>query len=240
MKVAVLFSGHIRTHYRECFENIKRNIYDPILNNGSTVDTFMSTWDITGDRSNGITETSINVNDLKNALNIFGNVTLEIEENKKEFFIQNFKDPDYNRMYSCPTTYPDSVSMHYKLHKVYTLMINKSPNYDIVIRLRPDILFDKPLDYQIILNAFFLKKLYMPEWHQKYPEVTCGMMDQFAFGVPSVISIYCSVYSKLKYLPSDTIKCGEGLLYSVVRGLPIIRFKVTYSLRRINSIDRLI
>ena len=244
MKIVVLFSGHARSHYRECFENIKRTIYDPLLARNCEFDTYFSIWDEVGDQNEPLSK--VDITDFRQATEIFGNVIIEVEQSNREHFLQKYYTKDYNQRYSGPCTSGDSASMHYKIWKSWLLFVdnknrsNATPH--LIIRLRPDILFDSVINPDLFFEAAESGKIYIPISHFKYLEVTKGMTDQFAFGDSNVMVYYLTVYPEIILMLRDprVAKTGEGFLFKQLEGIDLVRFECHFSLRRKNSIDRIV
>ena len=55
----------------------------------------------------------------------------------------------------------------------------------------------------------------MPLWHGKYEEVTCKIMDHFAFGDYNSMKTYCTLYTKIDDIiqRNDSPFTPEGFLH---------------------------
>ena len=207
MKVAILISGHLRN---SLFDNIKKNILD-VLAQHFEIDTFISTWNEQGHRIGGCldTKTELNFQNIYNNIKFYNPKNIEIEEHNTDFFFKEFYTDKYKNFKECSSeTSTHASSMWYKLYKCYCLMKSYSETYnvkyDLILRLRTDIIYDNPLNINDVLQCINNDYVYMPEWHNKYESVTLKMMDHIFFGNVKVMSNICSLFNNIKiYLTKD-------------------------------------
>lgn len=228
MNIAICFSGGLRS-FPNCVKNIKDNIINPLEQSGMKVYNFISTWDIDNWYQYDITKSEIKFN------------MIEIEKYDKSLFskfISN-KYREYPHL-SGPDTHINSISMHYKIYRVWKLMEqfekNNNITFDIIIRLRPDIIYSDQINIRHILDVLTNPVIYMPKWHGKYEIVTRQIMDQYAFGNRKVMKQYHSVYENIdNLLKSDYPHTGEGFLYAQIKDINIQRIPIGYYIVRKNS-----
>lgn len=237
MKIAILLPGHVRS-YKQTRKNIKDNLYDPLIRDGHSCLIFSSTWSNCGFRENNW---DIGDND-RNEL-IEDSYKFEMEENKRDDFLSKYfnnKWQNYSHL-SGPETCGDAVSMWYKAFKCFKLITFE--DIDIVIKIRPDIYFDKEFDVSF-LNYIQPNTIYMPIWHGKFEVVNCKMMDQVAFGTFDSMKNYCDIYENIDDIISrdDSPFTGEGFLYSQLKhkNINIIRCNLKYSLYRSNGLEKIV
>lgn len=245
MKIALCFSGHFR-NFNYSVGNIKSFIIRPLLSNNHHVDIFCSFWD-----TNGFREESFgnNITDINIIKTIIDPKILDFEKFNANSFNQYRSDQylEYPNLCCINTSY-DASSMWYKVNRCFQLMnqysIENNIKYDIIFRLRPDIIYTKPIDINIILNAKYDNKLYMPIWHKKYENVTCQMMDHFSFGNYQTMSIYMNTYNVINNVitQKNYPHTAEGFLYYNLKlnNIIIERFNINYSVIRPNNIELVI
>ena len=205
IKIGICMSGHMRT-YTHCKENIKKMILDPLKS--FNVKLFLSTW---GE---------------------FENSDFELIETEQEtnFFFEKFSTDNWKNYIPLMsnTTCPNSVSQLYKINKSYDLT-NKN-NFDVIVRIRPDIIYNTKIDLFCIKNCLFDNYLYMPEFHNKYPTVTKGIMDQFFFGNKKTMEPIMKSYTFIDDLLKTDCHSTESLLYQQIKNndISIKRFLCNY------------
>lgn len=155
MKTAVILTGHLRC-WKQVFPNFKEKVIDRY-----NPDIYIHTWDdeaywIPGDKQN---ETGI----FEGAPEI---VDQEVIDTYKPLYYVKEYWKDFNKHFEHCGTYfknfahrPKNIlSMYYKLHQGVSLMekhiAQLQNNYDMVIRMRPDMVFNEDLpDFE--LNTFY-------------------------------------------------------------------------------------
>jgi hypothetical protein len=151
MRVALLLTGMLR-EYKTAFESIKTNIMDPygIKNE----DIFISTWDQIGYWQAG----DIKSQDSSHGIEMTGKVELnELQELYKteHILLENFieKEPwldqlsdQYEEFFipainhsNCLVRKKNTLSMFYKIHSGGELIKNSGKEYDVIVRVRPDL-----------------------------------------------------------------------------------------------------
>jgi hypothetical protein len=232
-RIAICISGHIRG-FSDCYENINKNFLTPLKQCGYKLDFFISLWNTEGHRQlDWKGKTNFN-----NIIEILSPKMMFIEEFDREYFINRFNTSNWeeNKHLSGPTTCGDSVSMWYMIKSCFD-MVKKyketyNIEYDIITRLRPDILFDTSFNTNILSDILVNDNVvYIPKWHGKWFEISRTITDYFGIGSYKAMSIYMSVYSNINIL----LGCdkwphtGEGLLCGQLDGSSIV-------VKRLNSI----
>lgn len=258
-RVALLFSGHLRQFN---YKNLKENILDVLTVNNFQYDIFVSTWNQEGFRSNGF-RGGINLNQILEHLNP---KLIEIEQQNREYFLKEYASDRWHRGLSCPETSGDGAAMWYQAWKCKELCQKYSQShqiaYDLVFRMRSDILYDSPLNPIWLDDCIKNESFYMPMSHGKYSEVTKTMMDHFFFAPPQMMYNILGIFPYLKLLQSsdrssdlkyrdgtvneDIIQraesvSGEGFLYQRLIDLRLltrlVRFTINYSVQRADKIE---
>ncbi len=243
-RVALCFTGHTRD-FIQCYENILNNFITPLTNNNCHIDYFCSFWDSKGNRELNW-EGNVRFDSI---IELIKPKALLIEKFNRSLFIENYnteKWREYSHL-SDRTTCGDSVSMWYKIQTCLTLIkqyesISKN-KYDIIVRIRPDIIFNNIFDVSILSDIFENDVLYIPKWHEKYFEISKTITDYFAIGNYSVMEQYMSVFNNIDNLIScDSYShTGEGFLYEQTKNLNIKRLDNTsFSLKRANYIEHIV
>ena len=241
MKIAILLPGHIRS-YNNIYKNIQTQLINVLIEAGYDCYTFTSIWANSGFREinwAGNIDTDI----LEKNSTVF-----EIEDDKRENFIKSYNNDkwkDYRHL-SGADTCGDAASMWYKVEKCCNLMKSYEEkmniNFDYIFRLRPDLYFPEKFNIQL-LEDIKSDEIAMAYWHQRYKEVTCCMMDQFAFGKNNSMKKYCSVYSNLNNIMkrNDCPFTGEGFLSSHLKQsqLSIKRIPIQYCLARSSHLEKM-
>lgn len=204
MKVAVCYSGLVRTLpkvYDNHFENIYQH-YD--------CDLYFHFWDSWGhgnvtnnytyDKDDYLTE------EEKNLL---------VEKFKpKSYIFENFKDKE--KIFEGLINYDNQeypycknvLSMHYKIMKCNTLVINSNVNYDVVLRLRPDHMFTKKITFKnIVDNTIFTSMI------PTRTNGSEGVNDQIAYGNTSSMVKYSNFFDMWKNIYVNETFCNPEHIF---------------------------
>jgi len=222
--VSICMSGHMRS-YDQCKSNIQEKIIDTLKKNNFDVHLLLSTWDNYGYRSDNFISREI---DTSKSINYNEFSKIEIEKSNREHFINNYSTDNWKRHpLTSITTCPDAVSQLYKFKKV----IDLAPESDIIIRIRPDFIYNNSLDISLIKNCLNSDCLYMPEFNNKYESVTKGLMDHFFFGNEKIMKKVMNTYNFIDYL-LKVADCHstECILYEEIKEIKIFRFLCSYGL----------
>ena len=216
MKVAICISGHLRT-FNKCIDNIRENIFNPLRNNFET-DIFLSTW-----------------NDIKEIEYLDKDIKVHFED----FFAFNSESKNYLKYpkLCCNTTCDNAKSMWYKCKKVFDMI---EDTHDIIIRMRPDIIYEREIDIDLIKECLLKNKIYMSNFHGKYIDVTRGMMDHFSFGNRQVMSVYMNTFDKIDEYINDNnlVHTAEGFLFESIKNIEIEYIDYKYSVVRNDKIEK--
>lgn len=189
MKIAICYSGMFRSFLTSA-KNHKKMIYGKY-----DCDIYASLWDVIGHggvfkRYDFDQGDIVSKEDKEKLLSILNFKAIEFE---------NFKDyqdslPVYmNEMVYQPN--PKNVlSMYYKIKKAGEMVKSSGIRYDLVIRMRTDILFGEPLEIEENIDC---NTLYTP-FNGSWGDSSVG--DQFFYGVPEVMSKVYKLYDDLKEL----------------------------------------
>lgn len=233
MKVAICISGHFRT--TTLYDNLKTNIIDVLTKNNIEVDIFISIWSSEGFRENNF-EGGISIDTI---INKYKPIELEVERDSREEFLNKYKSLFINQNMS-PETPGDATSMWYKLWRCKEMVIKhsilKNKDYDLIFRVRSDIIMNEKLDISHVFDSINKKCLYMPIFHEKYQDVTMGMMDQYFFGPTEIMDTLLDLYI---FIPDYLKQWGiphtaEGFLYKRIKDtdIKVERFKTSYDVLR--------
>lgn len=233
MKIAILLPGHLRS-YNRARDNIFEKLIIPLQDVGHTCDIFSSIWSNSGHREVGWGG-GIDSTNIKN-----DSVMFEVENDKRKEFISTFNNDKW-RSYSHlsgPETCGDAVSMWYKIWKCFNLA---DKTYDIVFRIRTDIIFEDIFNVGLLDNIKS-NTVYMSPWHGKYEVVTHKIMDHFSFGNYESMKIYCSVFPNIESIlqRDDCAFTAEGFLYSQLQhnNITIIRVPIKYGVMRTHGVEK--
>ena len=195
MKVALLISGYLR-NYQENINFIKEEIINKFVN----VDVYLH---ITNNENledkylNQIDESDLNY--LKHLLNP---ITTIVEDNM--FYNENKKINNVINHWS----------KLYKLNEIKKINENLSgKEYDLVIRLRPDLLITSTNFFHFEKKCLFIpedSKIDKPKLENPMDNYIC---DAFAFGDSKIMNEYFNIYKDVQNLIDLHGTCPETLLY---------------------------
>jgi hypothetical protein len=228
--IAICMSGHTRT-FNECKDNIANNVIKPLIDSGCYINTFFSTW---------------NDSDYCNSIQNLDNFCTEInlENYDSDYFTIQFSSQQYIQYpgLCCHTTASNAASCHYKIADSFSLAEkyskNNNINYDIIIRIRPDIVYNNIIDIGNIKAALLNDYLYMPFSHGKYTCVTKNLMDHFFYGNVRTMKKTMDAFNNIsEFLKIDNPHTVEGFLYNQIINNNIIinRFMLSYGAIRQNN-----
>ncbi len=223
-KTALCLSGHMRT-FESTYNYLKRYILDI-----TKCDIFIHTWDIVGfdfNRGDGHLTSKPTVNYKQKIINMYNPKKIIIEP-QKQFNILRWKQTYTVRD---PNTI---IGMYYKIKMVNELKKEYEQennfNYDCVIRCRPDLLFETPIN----INDFKdLSSLHVPTfgWYN-------GLNDQFAFGDSKTMDVYASCFDYIyQYSDMGVHYHPETILKHHINywNVPIKTTNINYIIQRVNG-----
>lgn len=204
MKVALCYSGAIRT-----LPDLLDNHIDFLIKKYDC-DVFLETWDVYGYGGHKLKyewdEIDIipqNIVDL--ILDKLNPVYYNFENyRKKETEFSEFENSYYYGHPYCTNI----LSMFYKIKQCHLALDNHNKEYDIVLRLRPDLEFNKSVEFQFPQkNTLYVNK--NGAWNSQI------IVDQFFYGSKEVMDLVCNTYDKLHDMFSKglALKAAEYLLY---------------------------
>lgn len=240
LRVALCFSGHIRD-FHLCYESLHKNFIQPFLDAGFEVHSFGTFWNVLGHRGNGW----VGVPDFETFKEKLQPKIFSVEPFDRMSFIKQFTTDQWIRRQhlSCITTSGDAASMWYSIHKCFgEIEAYQTKNgfiYDVICRVRPDLLYDTKLDMKEIENIMNKDIIYMPKWRGKYYEICHEIVDYFGMGNYNVMKQYLSTFTNVPiYLSSnDYIHTAEGYLLAQLAGVSIERTNIQFSVQRNGYIE---
>lgn len=237
MNIGILISGHVRDYD---YDNIKTNVIDVLSDEGKNrVDIFMSLWKVNERRVGG----SLLEWDLMTDVRKFNPVKVNIEQNKRKYFIDNYRTKNFAEFVG-PETAADATSMWYKIYDAKKMLDTYSRmnevKYDVIVRIRTDTTYYNKLCLDDIKNCINDNSFYLAEWHKKYRHVTQELMDSFFFGNYEVMSKICNTYLNISEYMNQKIEglpdTSETFLFKTItkNNIPIRRTGIKYGLIRQN------
>jgi len=147
MKIALLFWGLTRS-LKYTINSIKTNIFKPLVDSNIDYDIFLHTFYFDGLFTNKRTkEFDINLDFEEYKLL---NPDYYLIENQDEIKKQiNFKQYKTKKLYYDEQTFDNYILSLHSLKKVVGLLENTNNNYDLLIYLRPDVKFLRPLPIRL-------------------------------------------------------------------------------------------
>lgn len=241
LRAAICIGGHFRT--TSLYNNIKETILDVLNSNGIETDIFISMWDTEGHRDNNFGGAI----SLDKIISLYKPTAIEVEKSDREFFLKTYKSDNVNKKYSSPETSGDSSSMWYKLWRSKELVvshsIHKDVEYDLIFRVRSDIMMTTSLAISDVWECLRTNTVYMPISHGLYPEVTRGIMDHYFFGPTKLMDQILDLYNEIPdYLELDIPHTAEGFLWQRIDTLKINlkRFKTSYNVSRPHTTEKVL
>jgi hypothetical protein len=224
MKAALCISGQMRT-YRECRENLKKYIIDPL-----NPDIFVHTWTNSGITTKAEQKVKKGFRDEKVTYSI-----LDEFYQPRKAIIEEFKDSYAEEMNGVrvPDMLKEAESQHYKgaipmFYKMYACNELKRRwerehnfRYDMVIKSRPDMLVAAEIPAQVKENLDIL-------WFSDCkvnPRVQVS--DKFAISCSAHMDYYCSVWKHLSQYWEEPLGDGEWKDHRV--GERLMRFHLEQS-----------
>lgn len=190
MKVAICYSGMFRD-FLECVENHKKFLID-----NYDCDVYLHLWDVYGfggvsKKYNSINDNKISKQDIDKILSILTPKKYIFEQiTSKEKELSEIADSISKHDFQPYTK--NVLSMYYKIHQVGELMNQSNVNYDIVVRMRTDILFRDKILFNIPLQSDTVYSIKNWCWGDH------TMSDLFLFGNYKSMSYFHDMYNHLK------------------------------------------
>jgi SAM-dependent methyltransferase len=225
LKVAVCLSGHMRT-FEKTGPSIVNNLIKP-----TKADVFIHTWDTLGFDPGRGDANSLNMqtSDYLDKINsMFSPKDIVVEK----FFNQN-KDKYVNRVVE--TRDPANVlGMFYKIKKCNEIkQAYEEKNgflYDVVIRCRPDLNLDSPINTADFKN---INSVFIPAF-----DFYLGYNDKFAFGTSKAMDIYSLCYDYIStYYDKGCIFNAESIMkfHFNYFAIPLKRCNIKYTIFRVDG-----
>lgn len=218
MNVALLLTGHMRC-WEQVFPNTKQHIIDKYK-----ADVFIESWDREAywdpHSSKGVTEGGPKL-DTMAIMETYKPVYMNVEtfEEYEDNFLTRAKQ--FETFYHVPK---NQVSMWFKVGRgmlaVENHMMISGKTYDLVIRMRPDLVFNEPLP------NFDPNKFYTLGYRNHMGQ---GTSDMIQVGNFFTISLFCKVLYHLPQLYKETgLLCPHVISEHFIRrlGLPWEEFMI--------------
>ena len=211
MKVCLLLSGQMR-NADEVFPSFKSNLLDRY-----DTDVFISTW---------------NSHNVHQSINLFNPISVDIE-NYEAGFQSKWNQLVSHNEYKLETNanLVSMISMWYKtlranqLRKKYESTMGFK--YDLIIKTRPDIIIEEPID---LIQSDNLVIPFGWDWSE-------GINDLMAWGNQSDMETYCELFYSFSSLANSMDKINpETMLkqYLKIKNIKTERPKVDLTLRDMN------
>lgn len=193
MKLALVLTGHMR-----CWEKVFPNTFEKIINKYET-DVFIHTWKDEAwwdpHSSAGFVTNSPNIN-IDSMIKTYKPVSMVVQD------FNDYKD-DLEKQSEIYENYyhvrKNIISMFYKLNQGITLMeeysMRTGKQYDLVIRMRPDIIFNEDLPN-------FDPKYFYTISHKNH--LSQGTGDTFQASNPFILSFFSRILLIMPQIYSET------------------------------------
>jgi hypothetical protein len=213
MRVAVCISGEMRT-YLEVYNDFKKNLIEPFNS-----DVFISTWNESMYITSDGTKKKVNIERQK-LIDLYNPVSLNLFEFKDDFFYEyeGVKVPE-ELIRVKPNAFKGNIPQFFLMHDCNRLKskYEKKSNfkYDVVIRVRPDLLiFKKPPLKKIDLSKINLKHIINDTWYS----------DQFAISSSALMDSYTSIFPNLKEYWRNPLQ--DGQFKNILNGETLMRYHI--------------
>lgn len=186
MRVALLLSGNLR-YYEKTFDSLKEHLIDVL-----DVDIFIHTWENRGlqKRDSGYKLDLSDMVDVDHVKELYNPKKIVIEKFDEEMR-QSLGVNKYRQQHRVPVE--NILSMYRKIELCDKLRlgyeVENNFKYDLVIRCRPDIVFESPLPKNEIDNI--TTTVWVPDTGNEQ------INDHIAFSNGENMEYYCSLYSKI-------------------------------------------
>lgn len=218
MNVAVVLTGHLRC-YRQVYPNFKKHIVDRY-----NPDIFIETWDDEAywdpHSTTGIVKNAPKVN-FDEVVDMYKPVVLRYDDYTKHEDLFQERAKQFDNFYHVPK---NQISMWFKFGRGVLLledfMFKTGKTYDLVIRMRPDLVFNESLP------DFNPQKFYTLGFRN---HVGKGTSDMMQVGNVFTISIFSKLLHHLPMLYRETgILCPHIISEQYIRrlGLPWEEFMI--------------
>ena len=222
MKVALLLTGHMR-----CWEQVSPNTKLHIIDKYNP-DVFINTWDSEAywdpHSQKGVTEggPKLDISAIEKAYKPI-HMTVENYERYEDNFVTRAKQ--FTNFYHVPK---NQISMWFKVGRgmlsIEEHMLLTGTTYDVIIRMRPDLLFNEALP------DFGSNKFYTLGYKNHMGQ---GTSDMIQIGNFFMMSLFCKVLYHLPQLYSETgLLCPHVISEHFIRklGFPWEQFMINKTL----------
>lgn len=236
MKIAICISGMPRT-FKKSYISFKEKILNPIIENGSTYDIYISTWDKQSIKGTGRDCAHQDDGSLKEFEKLYDPIIFEIErytDNTIEDIIRKFNIPDNIK-----------VSVAMMLYKIYMCnkLLTETSHYDLVFRTRSDLEY-KNIIYDEMLKSLETNSLFIRRDGGNTPSIDgICIWDQIAFGPPSRVTDFCDTILNInEILKTSKDNTPEEIIYTQLINCktPLNRSYIQYNFIRDYGIQRII
>lgn len=218
MKVALCMSGQMRT-YKRCYGYLYENILHPL-----DPDVFIHTWKNKG----STTKTSPNRNHKskvkKESLKkLYKPRSVKIEKFENEWFLEKDGIIVPEKLMEATDHWKGSIPMFYKIKKCNDLKSihekEKDFEYDIVIKIRPDLVVPKKIPERVLNRPSVL-------WYSgAHIDTEEQISDKFALSSSKNMDYYSSVWEKLNKYWENPL--GNGNWKSIRVGERLMRYHMS-------------
>lgn len=201
MKVALLFSGHLRS-FQKCLPFMQENLLNTL-----EPDCFMFTWTQMG--INKFIDVHLTTSNIYPMLGLINSV---LKPKAMESQKQQVLNADRYKAKLIDKRSPSGVlTMFYSIFKANEIFKkyckDNNCEYDVVIRLRPDLKFKSPITKEHLSVINDNNSIYIPSFGNY-----SGINDQFAIGTPEAMDKYSKTFINFDRLTNQTEFLPESLL----------------------------
>jgi uridine kinase len=210
MKIAILISGYLRS-FEHNLENIKNKIIDKF--DSADVYLHITENEISEDRYLNVNHQKT-IEKIKKILNPISTIV----ESNVIFSKNNKKNVIYNQW-----------SKYYKLNKLKKIHEEFYGEYDLVIKLRPDLHFVSEIDFKEKNNSVFVPKDSKIDKNKLLNPNDNFITDTFAFGDSESMDLYFDIFKNLDDLTKEYGFTPETILFEYLKNkIGIIEIDLNY------------
>jgi len=189
--IALCISGQMRT-YRKCYGFLLENILNPL-----DPDVFIHTWRKQGGttKNSGTSPVGDKIVTEQTLENLYSPVSVCIEDFNQDYFTQKDGVIVPDELKEATEHWKGNIPMFYKMYECNKMKLRHEEReeftYDIVIKIRPDLLVREPIPEQVLNDPDTL-------WHSDCSiDIETQVSDKFAVSSSENMDYYTAVWENL-------------------------------------------
>lgn len=239
MKIALCISGHLRTWHKN-YPSWKQFLIEPLQQKGCHIDIYIHTYQINGIRTefgsghnNSLDKQLVDSDFVKSILQPKEIVVEDSDTIQRMMHTE--VAPNIKSAHSPilgPYTISNALCMYYKIWRCGQL-VKANDGYDIIIRMRPDMMFIESIDTDLVFLSLFYDRIYVPKSNNDQNlGNNSGYIDHFAIGSAQLMRYYndCFVNIHAYLNGTDLVGTGERILKRHLQDMRVVETPIYYRL----------